>query len=58
MSFLTNEITIMIVLYEEDINLVLRCLENVKNHSQFVVSMSNEMSNNCSSIRNFLFENV
>ena len=44
MSFLTNEITIMIVLYEEEINLVLRCLENVKNHKIIIVDNAGNIS--------------
>ena len=40
------------------INLNLKALEDIKNHSKFVVSMSEEMINNCLSIRDFLFENV
>ena len=31
MNSSTNEITITIVLYKEKINLVFRCLENIKN---------------------------
>ena len=38
--------------------LELKSLNDVRNHSSFVVSMSEEMKSNCLSIRDFLYENV
>ena len=38
--------------------LELKSLKDVRDHSCFVVSMSQEMNNNCFSIRDFLYENV
>ena len=40
MNTLINEITIIIILYEEDENLVLRCLENLKNFKLVIVDNS------------------
>ena len=37
MNFLIDEITIIIVLYEEEINLISRCLENIKNFKIIIV---------------------
>ncbi len=36
----------------------LKSLESIRNHSNFVVSMSQDMNSNCLSIRDFLYENV
>ena len=38
--------------------LELKSLEDVKDHSNFVVSMSQEMNSNCLLIKDFLYENV
>lgn len=38
--------------------LELKSLKDVRDHSSFVVSMSEEMNSNCLSIRDFLYENV
>tara|TARA_Y100000590_G_C15649210_1_gene988090 strand:- start:221 stop:1342 length:1122 start_codon:yes stop_codon:yes gene_type:complete len=40
------------------INSNLNTFEDIKNHNNFVVSMSEDMIDHCASIRNFLFENV
>ena len=37
MNILSNEITIIIVLYEEKISLVLKCLQNLKNFKIIIV---------------------
>ena len=37
MNTLTNELTIIIVLYEEKANLVFQCLENIKNFKIIIV---------------------
>ena len=38
--------------------LELNSISHIRDHSNFVVSMSKEMNNYCLSIRDFLFENV
>ena len=37
MNILSNEITIIIILYEEKLNLVLKCLQNLKNFKIIIV---------------------
>ena len=44
MNSSTNEITITIVLYKEKTNLVLRCLENIKNFKIIIVDNANNVS--------------
>ena len=44
MNFSINEITIIIVLYEEEINLILRCLENIKNFKIIIVDNAGNTS--------------
>jgi GT2 family glycosyltransferase len=44
MNFFINEITIIIVLYEEEINLILRCLENIKNFKIIIVDNAGNTS--------------
>ena len=44
MNILSNEITIIIVLYEEKAQLVLRCLENLKNFKIIIVDNANNIS--------------
>ena len=44
MKILPNEITIIIVLYEEKLQLVLRCLENLKNFKIIIVDNANDTS--------------
>ena len=44
MKILPNEITIIIVLYEEKLQLVLRCLENLKNFKIIIVDNANDIS--------------
>ena len=44
MNFSINEITIIIVLYEEEINLILRCLENIKNFKIIIVDNAGNIS--------------
>ena len=39
-----NEITIIIVLYEEKINLVFQCLENIKNFKIIIVDNAGNIS--------------
>ena len=43
MNTLNNEITIIIVLYEENIQLVLRCLEKIKNFKIIIVDNANNI---------------
>lgn len=43
MNTLNNEITIIIVLYEENIKLVLRCLEKIKNFKIIIVDNANNI---------------
>ena len=44
MNFLINEITIIIVLYEEKTDLVLQCLENIKNFKIIIVDNAGNIS--------------
>ena len=44
MKILLNEITIIIVLYEEKLQLVLRCLKNLKNFKIIIVDNANDIS--------------
>ena len=44
MKILLNEITIIIVLYEEKLQLVLRCLKNLKNFKIIIVDNANDTS--------------
>ena len=44
MNFFINEITIIIVLYEEEINLILRSLENIKNFKIIIVDNAGNTS--------------
>ena len=44
MNFVSNEITIIIVLYEEEINLVLRCLESIRNFKIIIVDNAGNIS--------------
>ena len=44
MNFLTNEITIIIILYEEKTDLVLQCLENIKNFKIIIVDNAGNVS--------------
>ena len=44
MNSLIDEITIIIVLYEEETNLVLRCLENIKNFKIIIVDNAGNIS--------------
>ena len=44
MNFVSNEITIVIVLYEEEINLVLRCLESIRNFKIIIVDNAGDIS--------------
>ena len=44
MKILPNEITVIIVLYEEKLQLVLRCLENLKNFKIIIVDNANDTS--------------
>ena len=44
MNFFSNEITIVILLYEEKINLVLQCLENIKKYKIIIVDNANNIS--------------
>ena len=44
MNFLNDEITIIIVLYEEKLNLILRCLGNIKNFKIIVVDNAGNIS--------------
>ena len=37
MNFFIDKITIIIVLYEEEINLILRCLKNIRNYKIIIV---------------------
>ena len=39
-----NELTIIIVLYEEEANLLLRCLENIKNFKIIIVDNAGNIS--------------
>ena len=43
MNILFNEITIIIVLYEENIQLVLRCLDKIKNFKIIIVDNANNI---------------
>jgi GT2 family glycosyltransferase len=44
MNFSINKITIIIVLYEEEINLILRCLEGIKNFKIIIVDNAGNIS--------------
>ena len=44
MNFLINEITIIIILYEEKTDLVLQCLENIKNFKIIIVDNAGNAS--------------
>jgi len=44
MNFLINEITIIIILYEEKTDLVLQCLENIKNFKIIIVDNAGNIS--------------
>ncbi len=44
MNFLINEITIIIVLYEEEASLIFRCLENIKNFKIIIVDNAGNVS--------------
>lgn len=44
MNILSNEITIIIVLYEEKVQLVLRCLEKIKNFKIIIVDNANNIN--------------
>ena len=37
MNYLIDKITVIIVLFEEEINLIFRCLENIKNYKIIIV---------------------
>ena len=39
-----NELTIIIVLYEEETNLLLRCLENIKNFKIIIIDNAGNIS--------------
>ena len=44
MSYLIEKITVIIVLFEEEINLIFRCLENIKNYKIIIVDNANNVS--------------
>ena len=44
MNTSVNEITIIIVLYEEKKNLIFRCLENVKNYKIIIIDNAGNIS--------------
>ena len=44
MNFLIDEITIIIVLFEEETSLVLRCLKNIKNFKIIIVDNAGNIS--------------
>ena len=44
MNTLINELTIIIVLYEEKANLVFQCLENIKNFKIIIVDNAGNIS--------------
>ena len=44
MNFFIDKITIIIVLYEEEINLILRCLENIRNFKIIIVDNAGNIS--------------
>ena len=44
MNLVTNELTIIIILYEEKIDLVFKCLENIKNFKIIIVDNANNIS--------------
>ena len=44
MNTLINELTIIIVLYEEKANLVFQCLENIKNFKIIIVDNAGNVS--------------
>ena len=44
MNILINELTIIIVLYEEKANLVFQCLENIKNFKIIIIDNAGNVS--------------
>ena len=44
MSYLIDKITVIIVLFEEEINLIFRCLENIKNYKIIIVDNAGNIS--------------
>ena len=44
MNFFIDKITIIIVLYEEEINLILRCLENIRNFKIIILDNAGNIS--------------
>ena len=44
MNYYSNKITIIIVLYEEEINLILGCLEKIKNFKIIIVDNAGNIS--------------
>jgi GT2 family glycosyltransferase len=44
MNFFIDKITIIIVLYEEEINLILRCLESIRNYKIIIVDNAGNIS--------------
>ena len=44
MNTSVNEITIIIVLYEEKTNLIFRCLENIKNYKIIIIDNAGNIS--------------
>ncbi len=44
MNFFIDKITIIIVLYEEEINLILRCLKNIRNYKIIIVDNAGNIS--------------
>ena len=44
MNYLIDKITVIIVLFEEEINLIFRCLENVKNYKIIIVDNAGNIS--------------
>ena len=44
MDSLNSEITIIIILYEEEANLLFRCLENIKNFKIIIVDNAGNIS--------------
>ena len=44
MNLVTNELTIIIIFYEEKIDLVFKCLENIKNFKIIIVDNANNIS--------------
>ncbi len=54
----TSEITIILVLYEEKINLVFQCLENIKNFKIIIVDNAGNTSLKKKSKKNLKYINI